>query len=78
MLEIQHQMKYLISTDEVIINHVKNHPDKPVHIWVGINSLFEIGIITSVNMETRQLVIQTEKGRKATAEFDRVSIPVYD
>ena len=65
----------IYSTDKNIIEHIKNNENPKVWIYKGSRpSIEDYGVVTSVNLETRTLVIENENGKKLCAPFDSVTI----
>lgn len=71
-------MKYKISTDEVIIDHIKQQGagNAILHACVGNNALgFKEGIVTACHLKERMVVLQDLKGEKHHVSFDWISVP---
>ena len=67
-------MKYKISTDKVIIDHVMNTPNKEVHHFNNAGMVFP-GVVTCADIKNRTLTLQFKDGCKYVSSFDSISIP---
>lgn len=70
--------KYKLSTDEAIVQHVKeNGTNAVLHLYPQNKVLSFVGYVTSVNIQNRNVVLQDLlTGQKKSGSFDAVSIPV--
>ena len=66
--------QYKISTDEVIIQAIKE--GKELHNIHYASGQVRKGFPTSCSVENRFVVLQFESGRKEGFSFDSISVPV--
>jgi hypothetical protein len=71
-------MKYKISTDKAIINHISEAKDGEciLHACVGNGVLHQVeGVVTACDPQKRIVTLQMITGAKNSYTFDHVSIP---
>jgi hypothetical protein len=71
-------MKYKISTDKAIIDHIAkaNDGEAVLHACVKTPPLIQYeGIVTSCDTVRRLVTLQMPDGKKSAFSFDHISIP---
>ena len=71
-------MKYKISTDKVIIQHISEAKDGEciLHACVGDKILHTVeGVVTSYDTRKRIVTLQMSHGSKNSYSFDHISVP---
>jgi hypothetical protein len=74
-------MKYKISTDRAIIEHIEKHQvgEAMLHACVGNGVLSEVaGFVTSCDKQRRIVTLQLRGGAKNSYSFDHISVPDTD